>query len=368
MDHWTDFDIQCMQRALKLAAKGKGRVEPNPMVGAVVVKSKKIIGEGFHQRFGGPHAEVNAIRAAGRKAKGATVYVTLEPCNHFGKTPPCTELLIRAGISRVVTAMTDPDERVSGQGLVKLEQAGIKVENGLLEDEARKLNAPYITLRNEGRPFIIAKWAMTLDGQIATFTGDSKWVTGEKARHHVHQVRNQVDAILVGIGTAVADDPLLTCRLPNGRNPVRIILDSRARLSPKSNLVTTAAEAETIIVTTDATASRCKALESAGCEVLKVRSRQGKPSLRDLAKRLGKRQITNLLVEGGQQVLGSFFREKLVDKVMVYQAPKIIGDGKSPVGKTGWKLMSQASELKGAATKRLGDDILVEGFVVRAQS
>jgi len=152
MDHWTDFDIQCMQRALKLAAKGKGRVEPNPMVGALAVKNKKIIGEGFHQRFGGPHAEVHAIRAAGRKAKGATVYVTLEPCNHFGKTPPCTELLIRAGISRVVTAMTDPDERVSGQGLVKLEQAGIKVENGLLEDEARKLNAPYITLRNEGRP------------------------------------------------------------------------------------------------------------------------------------------------------------------------------------------------------------------------
>jgi diaminohydroxyphosphoribosylaminopyrimidine deaminase/5-amino-6-(5-phosphoribosylamino)uracil reductase len=365
MTKWTNFDVECMQRALKLAARGKGRVEPNPMVGAVVVKNGKIIGEGFHRQFGGPHAEVHAIENAGKRVNGSTVYVTLEPCSHFGKTPPCADLLVNSGVSRVVASMTDPDENVSGRGLKNLKKAGIQVEAGLLEEEARKLNRPYLTLRNEGRPFVIAKWAMTLDGQIATFTGDSKWVTGEKARHHVHQLRNQVDAILVGIGTAEADNPLLTCRLPNGRNPKRVVLDSHARLPLNSKLVLTTDEVETLVVTTDAPASRCNALESAGCEVLKVRARDGKPSLRDLMKRLGKRQITNLLVEGGQQVLGSFFRENLVDKVMVYQAPKIIGEGKSPVGETGWKLMSQASELQDVSTRRLGDDILVEGFVRR---
>ncbi|MDA0836506.1 MAG: bifunctional diaminohydroxyphosphoribosylaminopyrimidine deaminase/5-amino-6-(5-phosphoribosylamino)uracil reductase RibD [Planctomycetota bacterium] len=364
MPEWTDLDIRHMHRALKLAAKGQGRVEPNPMVGAVVVKNGKVIGEGFHQLFGGPHAEVNAIKNAGAKAKGSTVYVTLEPCNHFGKTPPCTQLLIKAGVSRVVSAMTDPDERVSGRGFETLKQAGIKVENGLLEDEARKLNAPYLTLRNQGRPFIIAKWAMTLDGQIATFTGDSKWVTGEKARRHVHQVRDRVDAILIGIGTAQADDPLLTCRLPSGRNPLRIVLDSHARLSLNSNLVRTTQEAGTLVVTTDGSDERCQSLESAGCEVMKVRSRQGKPSLRYLLNRLGQRQITNLLVEGGRQVLGAFFREKLVDKVMVYQSPKIIGDGLSPVAETGWHLMSQAARLQNVTTRRFGEDLLVEGLVM----
>ena len=353
-----------MRRALRLASKGRGRVEPNPMVGAVVVKRGKIVGEGYHREFGGPHAEVNAIREAGTAAKGATVYVTLEPCSHHGKTPPCTGLLIDSKVSRVVAAMGDPDDRVAGNGFRRLREAGIEVETGLLEEQARELNAPYLKLRTQGIPYVIAKWATTLDGRIATPSGDSKWITGEVARRHVHRVRNRVDAILVGIGTALKDDPLLTCRLPGGRRPRRIVLDSRARLPLDSQLVRTVPEAEVILVSTSlAPKGRVRDLRDAGVRTLTVRTRKGVCSLRDLARKLGEMQITNLMVEGGAETLASFFAEGLVDRAMVYVAPKIIGDGPAPVSGLALGKMADAIQLQQARTRRLGEDLLVDGVV-----
>lgn len=353
-----------MRRALRLASKGRGRVEPNPMVGAVVVKRGKIVGEGYHQKFGGPHAEVNAVRAAGAAVRGATVYVTLEPCSHHGKTPPCAALLIDSKVSRVVAAMEDPDDRVVGNGFRRLREAGIEVETGLLGEQARELNAPYLKLRTQGTPYVIAKWATTLDGRIATPSGDSKWITGEVARRHVHRVRNRVDAILVGIGTALEDDPLLTCRLPGGRNPTRIVLDSRARLPLDSQLVRTVSEAEVILVTTSAAPKgRARELRDAGVAILTVRTRKGVCSLRHLAQKLGEMQITNLMVEGGAETLAAFFAAGLVDRAMVYLAPKVIGDGPTPVSGLALGEMADAIALQQVRTRRLGDDFLVDGVV-----
>ena len=360
--HWSDQDLAFMRRALALAQKGRGRVEPNPMVGAVVVKRGRIVGEGYHRRFGGPHAEVNAIANAGKKARGSTVYVTLEPCDHFGKTPPCTELLISAGVERVVAAMTDPDEKVSGKGLRKLRRVGMDVQMGLLVDEARALNAPYLKLRTQGLPYVTAKWAMTLDGRIASLSGDSKWITGDKARRHVHQTRARSDAILVGIGTVLQDDPLLTCRLPRGRNPRRIILDRRARLPLDCRLVQTISEAEVIVATTSsAPARRLDQLAEAGCTILKVRSGHGKCSVPDLLRKLGKMQVTNLLVEGGTETLSSFFRAGQVDRVMAYLSPKVLGDGVPPVAGLGLTKMSDALGLSDVSIQRFGPDLLITG-------
>jgi len=360
---WNEQDLAFMRRALALARKGRGRVEPNPMVGAVVVKGARIVGEGYHQRFGGPHAEANAIANAGKKAHGATVYVTLEPCNHFGKTPPCTELLISAGVGRVVAAMRDPDEKVSGKGLRKLRRAGIDAQVGLLESEGRALNAPYVKLRTQGLPYVTAKWAMTLDGRIASISGDSKWITGDKARRHVHKVRAQSDAILVGIGTVLQDDPLLTCRLPRGRNPKRIVMDSRARLPLACRLVQTVSEAEVIVATTSAApAKRLHRLAAAGCTILKVRSKDGRCSVPDLLRKLGKMQVTNLLVEGGAETLGSFFKAGQVDRVMAYLSPKVLGDGVPPVAGLGLTEASDALELTDVSMQRFGPDVLITGL------
>src|SRR5436309_3119224 len=285
-----------MARALDLAEKGRGYVEPNPLVGAVIVLEDRVVGEGWHERYGEAHAEVNALRQAGESGSGATLYVTLEPCCHQGKTPPCTEAIVRAGIGRVVAAMTDPFPQVAGRGAERLRQAGVAVEIGLMEREARRLNAPYLKLQRTGRPYVHAKWAMTLDGKIATRTGDSRWITGDGARRRVHELRGRMDAIIVGIGTVLADDPRLTVRPPGPRMPARIILDSHGRLPKNSNLMKTLSEAPLLVVTLTTTAS-VPELHDLGCRVLSLPAGDdGRPDVLALLDQLGRRNMTNVLV------------------------------------------------------------------------
>ncbi|MBI2191383.1 MAG: bifunctional diaminohydroxyphosphoribosylaminopyrimidine deaminase/5-amino-6-(5-phosphoribosylamino)uracil reductase RibD [Planctomycetes bacterium] len=361
MPPWDEREKCFMRRALALAGRGRGRVEPNPMVGAVVVRGGRIIGEGYHRQFGGPHAEVHALAGAGASACGAALYVTLEPCDHHGKTPPCTEAIVAAGVHRVVAAMQDPDERVSGRGVRRLRRAGLDVEMGLCREEARALNAPYLKLKTRHVPYVTAKWAMTLDGRIASLAHEARWITSEAARRHGHRARSLSDAILVGIGTVLADDPLLTCRIPGGRHPTRIVLDSRGRLPLRSRLVRTARESPVLVVTTAAApAQRLLALERAGCRVCIVPVRSGRCSLPDLLGLLGREQATHLLVEGGQQVLSSFFRAHLVDRVLVYLGPKILGDGLSPIAGLGCRTVAEAMLLEPVSLRRLGPDLVLE--------
>ncbi|MGL5097288.1 MAG: bifunctional diaminohydroxyphosphoribosylaminopyrimidine deaminase/5-amino-6-(5-phosphoribosylamino)uracil reductase RibD, partial [Planctomycetia bacterium] len=294
-------DAVFMRRALELAARGRGAVEPNPMVGAVVVKDGVVVGEGWHQRYGGPHAEVHALDAVGPAARGATLYVTLEPCRHFGKTPPCTHRVLAAGVARVVAALRDPFPAVDGGGFAELEAAGVSTTVGVLEAEARALAAPYLRLVTTGRPFVHAKWAMTLDGRIATAVGESQWISGEASRRHAHQFRGTVDAIVVGIGTVVADDPLLTARPAGPRVAVRVVFDAFALLPPASQLVATARETPTVLATTAAAAdSRVAVLERAGVEVWRLPAdAAGRPLIAAFLDEAGRRRWTNVLVEGG---------------------------------------------------------------------
>ena len=363
----TPIDEQMMLRALELAERGRGRVEPNPVVGAVVTQGETVVGEGWHQAFGGPHAEVHALKAAGERARGATLYVTLEPCSHFGKTPPCTDAVIAAGISRVVAAMQDPFHQVSGSGFAKLRDAGIKVEVGLCENQAQRINAPFVKLNIVGIPFVIAKWAMTLDGKTATVSGASTYISGDASRAIVHQLRDRVDAVVIGIRTALADDPLLTCRLPNGRNPRRIIIDTHAQLPLTSKLVKTVADAPVWVACgKSAPADAVSALEDAGCRVILL------PELRDgvdveaLAELLGTERLTNVLVEGGSTVLASFFEAKLVDRVVVFVAPKLLGgkDAPTPIGGRGLQLLEHAYTVADAKATPVGSDLMIEGDVV----
>jgi len=262
-------DLLWMRRALAEAERGRGAVEPNPMVGAVVVRDGRLVGFGHHARFGGPHAEVEALARAGDEARGATLYVTLEPCCHFGKTPPCTQAVLDAGIVRVVAAMRDPFPKVAGGGLAQLRQAGVAVEVGVESDAARRLNAPYLKRLATGRPYVVAKWAMTLDGKTAAASGDSRWISGPRSRALVHELRGRMDAVVVGIGTALADDPQLTARPPGPRVACRVVLDGSARLSPTSRLATTAREVPVLVAVTDrAPGDRRDALAALGCEVL----------------------------------------------------------------------------------------------------
>ncbi len=321
-----DLDRWHMARALRLAARGQGRVEPNPMVGCVVCRGAETIGEGWHRAFGLPHAEVEALAIAGPRAAGATLYVTLEPCRHHGKTPPCTEAVIRAGVARVVAAQRDPFPAVAGGGLAELEAAGVQVEVGLLEDEARRLNAPYLKLLETGRPWVMAKWAMTLDGKLATHTGQSQWISGAASRAVVHRLRGRVDAIFVGSGTASADDPLLTARPPGVRTACRVLVDSRASLGAESQLARTTGNAPVLIaVGPEAEADRCRRLAAAGCEIFTCSESTHAGRLAQLLDELGRRRMTNVLVEGGAALLGLLFQERQIDEVHAFIAPKLIG-------------------------------------------
>lgn len=329
----ADDEERFMRLALRLARRGEGRVEPNPMVGCVLVKSGEVVGRGYHRKFGGPHAEVLALRQAGVKARGSTAYVTLEPCNYFGKTPPCTEALIRAGVRRVVCAALDPNPRVNGGGLKRLNEAGIDATAGLCADEGAELIAPFRTLTLQRRPYVIAKWAQSLDGKIASASGESKWLSGEASRRQVHKLRARVDVILVGIGTVLRDDPLLTARdVAVRRVARRIVLDSRLRLPLRSRLVRSVKAAPLLVATSRASAAGSKAakLRALGAEVLALPDRNGWVQLRPLLQRLGSLGMTRLLVEGGSAILSAFFAGGWVDEARVYVAPMLMGQGGAP--------------------------------------
>ncbi|MGB5745683.1 MAG: bifunctional diaminohydroxyphosphoribosylaminopyrimidine deaminase/5-amino-6-(5-phosphoribosylamino)uracil reductase RibD [Desulfobacterales bacterium] len=364
-------DQHFMQMALDLAIKGEGYTSPNPMVGAVVVKDGAIVGDGYHEVVGGPHAEVNALDAAGELASGATLFVTLEPCNHTGRTLPCTQKILEAGISRVVVAMSDPNENVVGGGSEYLERHGLQVTTGVCEEQARKQNEAFIKYVTTGQPFVIAKCAATLDGRIATRTGDSKWVTGEAARRFVHRLRHAVDAIMVGINTVKMDNPSLTTRLDDreGKDPVRIILDSHLSIDPGARVLQQPSGADTILVAGNGVArNKRTALEKAGARVIEASLKDNQIDMAALMVQLGAREISSILIEGGSRVMASAFNTGIVDKVQFFYAPKILGgdDGVPICSGPGAELMSQSVALKDIAVHRFDDDVLIEGYVEKA--
>ncbi|HSQ88136.1 bifunctional diaminohydroxyphosphoribosylaminopyrimidine deaminase/5-amino-6-(5-phosphoribosylamino)uracil reductase RibD [Romboutsia sp.] len=355
-----------MKLALELAKIGNGKVNPNPMVGAVIVKDNKVIGKGYHQEYGQNHAEVNAINSATEDISGSTMYVTLEPCSHYGKTPPCVEKIIESNVSKVVIASLDPNPLVSGNGVKKLIDAGIEVVTGVLDDENKKLNEVFMKYIVDKKPFVIMKVAMSLDGKIATSSGESKWISCEESRKEVHKLRNIVMGILVGVDTVIKDNPKLTARLENGKNPIRIIVDSNLRIPIDSNVIQNIKEARSIVVTTNkAIKDKVKTLENKGVEVLIVNEKEGRVDLKDMIDKLGKLNIDSILLEGGSTLNFSALNEKIVDKIQVYIAPKIIGgtDSKTPVGGEGIRHLKDAFKLKDITSKTIGEDILIEGYI-----
>ncbi|KAA9019936.1 bifunctional diaminohydroxyphosphoribosylaminopyrimidine deaminase/5-amino-6-(5-phosphoribosylamino)uracil reductase RibD [Niallia endozanthoxylica] len=357
-------DHYFMKLALDLASTAKGKTNPNPLVGAVIVKDGMIVGSGLHRKAGEPHAEVHAFHMAGDHARGATLYVTLEPCSHFGKTPPCANLVKESGVSRVVIAMRDPNPLVAGRGIKILEDAGIEVEVGVLEQEARRLNERFIHNMLTQMPFVISKVAMTLDGKIAAYNGDSKWVSGEASRQKVHYLRNEVDAILVGIGTVLADDPMLTTRIPEGgKNPIRIIIDSGLR-TPLEAKITDCSEAETWIFTHEGVDEEKEAaLLAKGVQVYAAPQGEGL-DLTFILKQLYELGITDLLVEGGGEVNSAFLREGLINKFQVYIAPKVLGGRHSLTPFTGKDVetMAEAVELEFDSVEHIGEDLLITAY------
>lgn len=358
-------DQYYMQLALDLAASAKGKTNPNPLVGAVIVKDGSIVGTGLHHKAGEPHAEVHAFRMAGEHAKDATLYVTLEPCSHFGKTPPCANLVKESGVKRVIVAMQDPNPSVAGRGIQLLRDAGIDVEVGILEAQARRLNERFIHNMLTSRPFVISKFAMTLDGKIATYSGHSQWITGEEARRNVHELRDEVDAILVGVGTVLKDNPALTTRLQErtGKNPIRIVLDRELRTPLDAQIVQTD-EAKTIIVTAEGQQQRASAFENLGVELLYVPVIDHKLDLHVMLDELYKRGITDLLVEGGGEVNASFLRHGLIQKFLVYVAPKMLGGRNSitPFKGDDVETIDAALLLQFAEVDKIGEDLRITAY------
>ena len=355
-----------MSKALDLAEKGRGLVSPNPMVGAIIVKGNRIIGEGYHERCGCAHAEVNAFNNAIEDVKGATMYVTLEPCSHYGKTPPCADKIIEMKIARVVVGTLDPNPLVAGIGVEKLKRAGIEVEVGVLEEACKIKNEIFMKYIIEKSPFIIMKAAMSLDGKIATKTGESKWITGDKSRVQVHKLRNEVTGIMVGVNTVIIDDPELTCRIEGGKNPIRIIVDSSLRIPKESKIVKTSNEVRTIVATTNKADEKDKAeLKNKGVEIIEIKSKDGKVDLKELSIKLGSLGIDSILLEGGGELNYSALKSGIIDKVQMYVAPKIVGGSlaKGPVSGEGIELLSDAVMLKCLSTKIVGQDILIEGYL-----
>lgn len=365
---FSPADETYMDEALALAARARGRTAPNPLVGAVVVGRGAIVGRGYHHAAGKPHAEMHALMQAGPLAFGGTLYVTLEPCNHVGRTGPCTEAILAAGITRVVYATRDPNPAVRGGGARRLRRANVPVDGGLRAREARHLNAAFLTTVLHKRPRVIAKWAMTLDGKIATRTGHSRWVTGPAAREHAHQLRDHCDAIIVGRGTVEADDPALTTRLSHGRgrDPMRIVLDSRARTPVTARVVRTTSDAPTVIATTlRANHPRVRKLERAGATAWPLRARKGGVSWRALLSRCLKADVHSVLVEGGPRVLASLWEAGVVDEVVCYVAPKVCGGegAPSPIGGVGPARMDRLPGLWDLSMERLGEDVCLRGWV-----
>ena len=360
-----------MTQALRLAAKGLGKTSPNPMVGALVVRNGRIVGRGYHRGPGQPHAEILALTQAGRRANGATLYVTLEPCCHLLKrTPPCVPAVVQSGVRQVVVAMTDPNPMVEGRGVAALRRAGITVTTGIAKEEAAKLNRAYLHWVTTGRPYVTLKAGMTLDGKMATAKGESRWITGPRARQEVHRFRSQVDAVVVGVGTILHDDPTLTARLSDrplklaSRQPLRVVLDSRLRTPPTAMVCTKQDRAKTLIVTSShARRSRHRPFEQGGVEVLSLSTKNGRVSLQALMTMLGKRGITSVLIEGGSTVNASLLQEKLVNHVVLYLAPTLMGgqDAIAVIGGHSPKRLSQVLRLRHVTVRRIGGDIVVEG-------
>lgn len=354
-----------MKRALKLAKKGWGHTNPNPLVGAVIVKGGKIIGEGYHEYFGGPHAEVNALKSAVEDVKGATMFVTLEPCSHYGKTPPCVEALIKSGIKEVYIAMEDPNPKVSGNGIKKLKDEGINVHVGMMEKEARQLNEIFIKYITTKLPFVILKSAMSIDGKIACYTGSSKWITNEKSREYAHKIRGRVSSIMVGVNTVIADNPMLTTRMQELKSPVRIIVDSKGRIPLDSNVIKDKT-AKTIIATTELMPDDVRQkLEDMDVEVMVMKNSNLRVPLKELMVKLGQMGIDSILIEGGGTLNWSALEEGIVDKVMFFIAPRIIGgkNALTPVEGEGFPNVIDSINLKDTNIHNINGDILITGYI-----
>ena len=359
----TDGDYMAL--ALELAGRGEGWTAPNPMVGAVIVKDGVIIGQGWHRKCGDLHAEREALKSCAAHPAGATMYVTLEPCCHQGRQPPCTDAILQAGIARVVVGCSDPNPLVAGKGLDILRAAGVEVTAGVLEEACRRRNRAFFHFISTGRPYVVMKYAMTLDGKIAAYTGASKWITGAAARENVHADRHRLSAILAGIGTVLADDPLLTCRLEGGKNPLRVIADSALAIPLDSRIVKTAGEVPTVVAAGAADGEKKAALERAGCRVWELPGGDGRVDLPALLDRLGEEKIDSLLLEGGGTLNWAMLEGGLVNRVQAYIAPKLLGGAgaKSPVEGQGAPAPDLGARLGELTLTRLGEDILIEGEV-----
>lgn len=351
--------------ACRLALKAAGRTSPNPMVGAVLVRNRKVIATGFHKIAGQDHAEIVALKRAGAKAKGSTLYINLEPCSHYGRTPPCSRALIRAGIKEVVAGMKDPNPLVGGRGFRELKRAGIRVRVGLLEQECRSLNEGFIKYITQRLPFVILKLAVTLDGKIATVTGDSRWISSERSRRRVHELRNQVDAVITGVRTVIADDPQLTCRIPNGRNPWRVILDPRLRIPLSAKLLGQPDSGKNIVVTSERSSHRkAGAIESLGAQVWRVKPRNGKIPWTGILRKLAGKGMVSVMIEGGATTSAWALRERAVDKILFFYAPMIVGgDGRVMVDALGVKRIRQSIRVRNMRVRQSGVDVLVSAYL-----
>lgn len=358
-------DQDYMRLALELAQQGRGWTSPNPMVGAVIVKDGRVIAQGYHARCGDLHAERAALANCTEDPRGSTMYVTLEPCCHHGRQPPCTDAILEAGIARVVVGSGDPNPQVAGKGLNILRDAGVHVTEGVCTEECRALNDVFFHYIQTGRPYVVLKYAMTLDGKLAAYTGASQWITGEEARRHVHTQRGRYRSILVGVGTVLADDPQLTCRIEGGRNPLRIICDSHLRTPLTAQVVQTAREVPTLIATCETDSAKAKPYEDLGVRVLPLPAKNGKVDLAALMEVLGQEEVDSVLLEGGSQLHWAALESGIVNKVQAYIAPKLLGGetAKSPVGGQGFPHPDQAVRLKNPTLTWLGQDLLMESEV-----
>lgn len=359
------MDDKYMKRALELAVKGIGLVNPNPLVGAVIVKNDEIIGEGYHECYGEAHAERNAVKNAVKSVEGSTIYVTLEPCAHYGKTPPCVDLIIEKKFKKVVIGMLDPNEKVAGKSIEKLRMNGIEVVVGVMEEECIKLNEIFIKYITSKRPFVILKSGMSLDGKIATSTGESKWITSEESRQDSQKLRNRIHSIMVGVNTVIQDDPLLTCRINPDKKLIRIIVDTNLRIPIESNVVKNNNKLTIVATTFEADKNKKKILRDLGVKVLEVSKLNNKVNLKELIEKLGKDGIDSILIEGGGTLNFSALEEKIVDKLIFYIAPKILGgeNSKSSIAGIGFSRLSEAVEIENISYRQCSDDLVVEGYI-----
>jgi len=358
-------DEAWMKQVLRLAEKGRGKTSPNPMVGAVLVKGGKIVGKGYHAKAGEAHAEIVALQQAGERARGSTLYINLEPCTHYGRTPPCVPRVIEAQVKRVVIGMKDPNPEVKGRGIRGLRKAGIDVQMGVLEKECQRVNEAFCKYMVKKEPFVILKVASTLDGKIATRNGDSKWITGEASRRFVHRLRDRADGVLVGIGTILKDDPMLTTRIEGGHDPFRIVLDSRLRIPERARIFDGTPSTVIIATTKKGSKEKMERLRERGVQILIFDSKQEKVNLKACLKRLGALGIMTLLVEGGSRVNGSFLDERAVDKFYFFFSPKWIGDPEAPgiFGGNGVRDLRKVIKTREVRVRKMGDDFLLEGYV-----